>query len=151
MDDVNTSKAPAFDLSELDSAEESEMEILANGRPTGWRWRLSGPSHPKGIAQSTRLSREALAKRRMQEQQQLNGKKVKVPEQTPDEVLADNVNFVMERLLGWSDITMNGEPYPFNEENARKLLMDRKKGALLQQAIEFILDDNSFMQRSAKS
>jgi len=150
MEDINTSKARAFDLSELDSAEESEMEVLANGRPTGWKWRFAGPSHPRGVAQSTRLSRESLSKRRMQEQQQLNGKKIKVPEQTPDEVLADNVNFVMERLLGWTDITLSGVPYPFNEANARELLTDRKKGALLQQAIEFILDDNSFIQRSAK-
>lgn len=150
MEDVNTSKARAFDISEIDSVEEAEMEILANGRPTDWKWRFAGPSHPWGIAQSTRLSRASLGKRRLQEQQQLNGKKIKVSEQTPDEVLEDNVNFVLERLLGWSEITMNGEPYPFNDENARRLLMDRKKGALLQQAIEFILDDNSFMQRSAK-
>lgn len=141
----------SFDLSDLDSAEESEMEVLANGRPTGWRWRVAGPAHPQSLAQSNRVSREQLSKRRMQEQQQLNGKKVKLPEQTPDELLEDNVKFVLERLLGWSDITMNGEPYPFSQDNARKLLMDRKKGALLQQAIEFILDDNSFMSRSAKS
>jgi hypothetical protein len=140
-----------FDINELDSATEGEMTVMANGRPTDWVWRFAGPAHEKAVAQNNRVSREQLAKRRMQEQAQVNGKKYKSPEQTPDELLQDNVNFVVERLLGWSDVKMNGEPYAFSEANARILLTDRKKGALLQQAIEFILDDASFTQRSAKT
>jgi hypothetical protein len=140
-----------FDISKLDYVEESSMTVMAGGQPTDWVWRFAGPSHPKAIAQNSRVSREQLAKRRMQEQSQVNGKKWKAPEQTPDELLHDNVNFVCERLLGWSEVKMGGEPYPFSEENARALLSDRKKGALLQQAIEFILDDNSFTQRSDKN
>lgn len=140
-----------FDISHLDSAEESSMTVMVGGQPTDWTWRFAGPSHPKSIAQNARVSREQLAKRRMQEQAQVNGKKWKAPEQTTDELLQDNVNFVCERLLGWSPVKMGGQDYPFNEENARALLSDRKKGALLQQAIEFILDDNSFIQRSDKS
>lgn len=140
-----------FDINELDSALEGEMTVMVNGKPTDWTWKFAGPAHEKTIAQNNRVSREQLAKRRMQEQSQINGKKWKAPEQTPEELLLDNVNFVCERLLGWSSVKMNGEDFPFNEANARILLTDRKKGALLQQAIEFILDDNSFTQRSDKT
>jgi hypothetical protein len=140
-----------FDINELDSAMEGEMTVMVNGRPTDWTWKFAGPAHPKTIAQNNRVSREQLAKRRLQEQAQVNSKKWKAPEQTPDELLEDNVNFVCERLLGWSSVKLGGQDYPFSEENARALLRDRKKGALLQQAIEFILEDNSFTQRSDKT
>lgn len=140
-----------FDLDALDATDEGYMAVIANGKPTTWLWTFCGPGHPRAIAQSNRVAREQLTRNRQKEQAQANGRKWKAPEQSPEELLQDNVNFVMERLLGWSDVTMGGEPYPFSDENARKLLMDPKKGALLQQAIEFIIDDNSFTQRSAKT
>lgn len=140
-----------FDIDAINSEMEAEMYVMAGGQVTDWAWRFAGPAHERAVAQNNRVSREQLTKRRLQEQAQVNNKKWKAPEQTPDELLQDNVNFVCERLLGWSEVKMAGEPYPFSEENARKLLSDRRKGALLQQAIEFILDDNSFMQRSDKT
>ena len=140
-----------LDLADFDSIDEAHMTVMAGGQPTDWRWTFAGPGHPNAAAQSNRVARESLAKARAKEQAQTNGKKWKAPDQSPDELLEDNVSFVLERLLGWSDIKMNGEPYPFSHENARKLLMDRRKGALLQQAIEFILDENSFTKRSAKN
>lgn len=140
-----------FDLSALDAVDNAEMTVVANGKLTDWRWRFAGPAHPQSMAQSNRVAREELNRRRLQEQAQVNGKKWKAPEKTPDELLEDNVSYVLERLLGWSAVTLNKEPYPFSQDNARKLLMDRKKGALLQQAMEFLLDDGSFTGRSAKS
>ena len=139
-----------MDLSELDSADESTMTVMAGGKSTDWQWTFAGPGHPNAVAQSNRVSREALQRQRLFQQAQANTKKYKAPEQTPDELLEDNVAFVLERLLGWSPITMGGEDFPFTQENARKILMDRRKGALLQQAIEFLLDDNSFTPRSPK-
>jgi len=140
-----------LDLAAFDAVDEAEMQVMVNGQPSGWIWTFAGPGHPQAAAQSNRVAREQLAKQRAQEQARVNGKKYKSPEQSPDELLEDNVAFVLERLLGWSAITMNGEPFPFNHDNARKLLMDRRKGALLQQAVEFILDENSFTPRSAKN
>jgi hypothetical protein len=140
-----------FDLDALDASDEGYMTVMANGKPTSWVWTFCGPGHPRAIAQSNRVAREQLSRNRLKEQAQANGRKWKAPEQSPEELLRDNVNFVMERLLNWSDATVGGQPYPFTEENARAILMDPKKGALLQQAIEFIIDDNSFTQRSAKN
>jgi hypothetical protein len=140
-----------LDLADFDTVDEAEMQVMVNGQPSGWTWTFAGPGHPQAAAQSNRVAREQLAKQRAQEQARVNGKKYKAPEQSPDELLEDNVAFVLERLLGWSAITMNGEPFPYSHDNARKLLMDRRKGALLQQAVEFILDENSFTPRSAKN
>lgn len=141
----------ALDLDSLDGMDEANMNVFANGKPTGWIWTFAGPGHAQAIEQSNRISRDTLNRNRLKEQAQVNGKKWKAPDQTPDELREDNVRFVMERLLRWSDVTMGGQPYPFTAENARALLMDRKKVALLQQAVEFILDDNSFTKPSAAS
>lgn len=138
-----------FDVAALDAADEAHMEVRAGDKPTGWIWTFAGPGHPRAEAQNNRVAREQLDLRRAQQQAQVNGKKWKAPEQSPDELLAGNVDFVLERLLRWSSVTMDGQDYPFTADNARKLLMDRKKGALLQQAIDFVIDDNSFTRRSA--
>lgn len=141
----------SFDLAELDSADEAEMVVHANGRATDWRWIFAGPGHPRAVDQSNRVAREELQKRRLKEQAQANARKWKAPDQSPEEMIEDNVRFVLERLLRWSPVTMGGQDYPYSQENARALLLDRKKGALLQQAIEFLLEDNSFTVPSAKS
>jgi hypothetical protein len=46
---------------------------------------------------------------------------------------------------------MDGKDYPFSVENARALLLDRRKGQLLIQALEFLGDEQSFGKRSASN
>lgn len=138
----------AFDLSELDAVDEATMEVLANGRPTGWIWTFAGPGHPKTIELSNRFARDRLRREKEQEQAQVNGKKWKAPEESPDEVLTRNVGLVVARLLGWSPIQMGGKDYPFTPENAQAILMDRRKGTLLVQAMEFLGEEQSFTKRS---
>lgn len=141
----------AFDLSDIDASDEAEMVVTVGGKPIDWTWTFAGPGHPQAVEQSNRVARDELNKQRLVEQARANGKKFKSEQQTPDGLLADNVSYVLERLLRWSPVKMAGNDYAFTNENARALLMDRKKGALLQQAIDFLLDDNSFMKRSAKN
>ena len=145
------SEKKVLDLDAIDAVDEGHMDVMVGGAPSGWIWTFCGPGDPRAVAQSNRVAREELARQRGVSRAQANGKKWSPPEQTPDEVRENNVNFVMERLTGWSEVTMGGEPFPFSVENARQVLNDRKKGALLQQAIEFIVDDNSFMKRSPTS
>lgn len=144
-------KALEIDFSDLDGKEEAEMTVMVGGAPTDWIWYFSGPGHPQTVAQSNRIAREELNKQHAIEQARANGKKYKAERQKPDELLAGNVDYVMERLLRWSPVKMGGADYHFTQENARALLMDRKKGALLQQAVDFLLDDNSFTKRSPKT
>lgn len=149
--DPETKETPPLDLMALDAVDESDMKVMAGDKPTSWVWTFCGPGHPRAIAQKERISRETLARMRSQEQAQVNRKKWKAPETSTEELQEDNVNYVLERLLRWNPVTLAGQPYPYSPENARALLMDPKKGALLQQAIEFINNDNSFTQRSAKN
>jgi hypothetical protein len=127
------------------------MTVIAGGKLTDWVWTFAGPGHPRAIAQKDRIMRESLDRNRQIEQAQINGKKWKAPARTAADVLEDNVVYVLERLIGWSPVSIGGEDYPFSEDNARKLLVDPKKGALLAQSIEFIQGDDSFTQGSAKS
>lgn len=143
--------SPAFDLSDLDASDEATMEVYANGKPTGWLWTFAGPGHPKSIEQSNRMAKERLRKEREIEQAQINGRKYKATEETVDEALERNVSIVTDRLLGWSTIQMGGKDYPFTPESAKALLMDRRKGQLLIQALEFLGDERSFTPRSASS
>lgn len=146
-----TSASAVFDLSELDAADEAVMEVEANGKATGWLWTFAGPGHEKTIEQSNRLAKERLRKEAAQEQAVINGKKWKADEETVDEALARNVGLVIDRLLGWSPIQMGGKDYPFSAENAKALLMDRRKGQLLIQALEFLGNERSFTPRSENS
>lgn len=148
---MSKEQVSAFDLSALDTADEAEMEVYANGHPTGWKLRFAGPGHPKSIEQSNRLAKERLRREREQEAAMVNGRKWKPPEETVEEALERNVNLVVDRLLGWSPIQMGGKDYPFSPENARALLMDRRKGQLLIQCLEFLGSENSFTPRSVNS
>jgi len=141
----------AFDIAALDAEDTAEMIVHANGRPTNWSWTFAGPGHPKAIELSNRLSRERLRREAEQEQARVNGRKWKSEEETPDELAKRNADYIVDRLLGWSDVLMGGEPYPFSPENARALLLDPKKGALAVQALEFLADQRSFTQRSSKA
>lgn len=144
-----TAPSAAFDLSDLDASDTAVMEIYANGKPTNWLWEFAGPGHPKTIEQSNRIAKERLRKEREIEQAQVNGRKYKPAEETVDEALSRNVQLVVDRLLGWSPIKMDGKDYPFSPENAKALLLDRRKGQLLVQALEFLGDERSFTPRSA--
>lgn len=132
------------------AADTSDMQVTVNGRPTDWVWTFAGPGHPKAIEQSNRISREKLHQDRQIEQQRLNGKKVKLPEETIDELRARNIDWIVGRLVKWSPVKIAGEVYPFSEENARRLLADPKNIGLLTQSVEFVSDDASFTKRSAK-
>jgi hypothetical protein len=142
---------PVFDLDAMDSQDEARMQVMVGDRPTGWYLIFAGPGHPLGIAQTNRVAREELQRNRAIEQARANGKKYKAEDKSPEQLLDENVDFVMERLIGWTEVKMNGEPFPFTRENAIKTLKDKKKSSLLAQAIEFIISENSFMKRSAKS
>lgn len=140
----------SFDISDLDAADEAHMTVLSNGKLTNWTWTFAGPGHPKTVALSNRLTREVLHEEKLKEQAQANRKKWSATEETPEQVINRTVGMVVDRLIGWSPVKINGEPYPFSPDNARAILSDPRKGALLTQALEFIGDEKSFTRRSDK-
>jgi hypothetical protein len=138
-----------IDLEDFDAADEAEMTVTKDGKLTTWVWTFAGPGHPKAVAQSNRLSRERLHEDKEKEQARVNGKKWKASEEAPDEVRKRNVAFIVERLLRWNTIKLNGEVLPFSAEAATRVLSDPRKISLLIQALEFLNEDKSFIKRAA--
>lgn len=133
-----------FNINDINASDEGKMVVTSRGRPTDWVWTFAGPGHPKTIAANDRIARERLNESREQQQQRLNGKKVKIDSETPAEARAEQVQVVVERLLDWTEADINGEPYPFSEENATQLLLDPRKSGLLLQCLEYLGDEKSF-------
>lgn len=149
MTDANAAlPTQEFDLSDFKALDEGHLNIQLNGKLTGWIWTFAGPGHPRSVAYSDRMSRERLHRDRVKEQAQVNGKKWKAPDLNLDEVRAENVNFILERLLSWSAFKLDKEVFPFSTENARNILTNPSFQTLFTQALEFLTDDNSFTKRS---
>lgn len=133
------------------SADTANMDVIVHGKVTGWIWTFAGPGHEKTIAQGERMAKQRLHDEAQKEQARVNGRKWKARDETPEEKREENINYVIERLIGWSPIQIGGQDFPFTEANARKMLGDRRNPALLGQAFEFLAADDSFTPRSVGS
>ncbi|WP_439618307.1 hypothetical protein [Shinella sp.] len=138
-----------FSFTDFEDADTATMTVAIHGRPTDWVWTFAGPGHEKTIEQNNRLTKERLHEERQIEQRRLNGKKVTLPEEELDDVRAKSVRWVVNRLLGWTPVIIDGTAYPFSPENAFKLLIDPKRASLFVQATEFLTAEGSFTPRSA--
>lgn len=137
-----------FELDELDAADTAQMTVMRrDGTPSTWVWTFAGPGHPKTIALSQKVSRDRLRKEQDQEQARVNGRKWKPEDETPDQLMARNADFIVDRLLGWTPVKFGADPFEFTPENARKILLDPQKDIAMQ-ALEFLADQRSFTKRS---
>lgn len=148
---MKTEIVAEFGADDFDAADDAEMTVRVGGKPTTWVWSFAGPGHPQTIAQSNRLARERLNEDREKEEARVNGRKWVDHEDTPESSRLRNVNWVVERLLGWSAVKIDGEIVPFSQDAARKILMDPRKQQIFVQALEFLASEKSFMRRSAGS
>lgn len=129
----------------------STLEITAPGssESTGWIVEFAGPSHAKTVAWSNEAARKALRKAQSNEQQQLNGRKVKVDERTPEEVKKENVQWVVSRIVNWSPVEVLGKTYTFSDESALELLLKPEMGWAFVQMVNFLTAEESFTKDSA--
>lgn len=142
----------AFDISNLAVADEAGMEVVdADGNGTGWIWTFAGPGHPATVEADRQQSQRFLNRETEKERSQVNGRKWKGEAPKVDERRAESISYIVSRLLRWSEITMDGQPYPFTAENAAAVLGNPNMPMLLDQANSFLLADKSFSKRSAKS
>jgi hypothetical protein len=140
-----------FDLSALASADEADLHILhADGRKTGWVWTFAGPGHPATIAIDNEQNARYVAREQAKERSQVNGRKWKGGDETPEELRERSINYIVARLLRWSDTVIEGKPFPCTPENVRKILADRAFGLVYDQANGFLIDERSFTKRSPK-
>ena len=142
-----------FDLSLVDAQDESELVIKhpKTLEPTGWIWTFYGPGHAVTTALSNRIAGAALKKAAARRQAQVNGKKWKEDEESLDQLRADQVDGIVTRTKGFTPIKLDGQMIEYSAEAAKALLLDRRKGWLLEQISEYLRDEANFIQPSATS
>ena len=142
----------AVDLSAFVPNDSAVLEILGNGVPTGWKIELAGPSHPKTVEVANEAMRERLQKEKAVEFAQVNGRKYKVDDESPDERAHRNVSRLVKRILGWSPNpvfkNIGDEPIVFSEEAATKLLLRPDMSWVLAQIADYVMSETAFTQRS---
>lgn len=149
MSDTQAAPAAEFDLSDLETGDEATLAIKdSSGRVTSWIWTFYGPGHPKTVALSNKISRKWLQEARDKEQAQVNGKKWKAEDRSLDQVRSENVANIVERTKDFTPVKLNGKIIEFSADAARDLLMDPRKGALLNQVVEYLKEEENFMRPS---
>lgn len=143
----------SFNLAVFDAQDESTLVIKnpKTDEPTGWTWTFYGPGHPVTVALANKVSRDSLRELSAQRQARINGKKWKDDEQSPDQLRAQNIDNIVARVKAFTPVDMGDGQVTFSAEAAKELLLDRRKGWLLSQVIEFIKDEENFIQPSATS
>ena len=138
----------SFDLSSLDALDTADLDVRhpGTGEPTGWVITFAGPGHPQAVAFNERALRKRLRDEREKEQARINGRKWKGEERSVDDVRAENLAFIVDRIVSWTPVRINGEDIPFSRETAMQLLGDPRKGWLFTQALDFIVADDTFTQ-----
>lgn len=142
-----------FDLASADAQDEATLYIKhpTTEETTTWAWTFYGPGHPKTIEVADRASKAALNDLHDQKQARINNKKYKVREQSLDDLRAENIAAIVARLKTFTPVKMGTETISFSPDAAASLLLDRKKGWLYSQVMEFLAADTNFIQPSAKS
>lgn len=140
----------SFDLADLDASDTAALDVRhpATGEPTGWVITFAGPGHPQAVAINDRAIRKRLREEREQAQARTNGRKWKGENRKPEEVRTENVSFIVDRILGWTPVAINGVDLQFSRETAMALFADPRKGWLFTQALDFVVADDTFTRPS---
>lgn len=136
-------------LSAMRAVDQSDLEILANGEPTGWVITLAGPGHPKTVALHDDVGRRVLHREAQKEQAQVNGRKYKAVETDIGARRRENVADVVARIIDWKGLNDDGAEIKFSADEAVKILLDPALGWAFQQVRDYLDDERSFMRRSA--
>ena len=142
-----------LDLATVDAQDEAALVIRhpKTLERTGWTWTFYGPGHAVTTALSNRVAAAALKKAAARRQAQVNGKKWKEDEESLDQLRADQVDGIVTRTKGFTPIKLDGQTIEYSPEAAKALLLDRRKGWLLEQISEYLRDEANFIQPSATS
>jgi hypothetical protein len=143
----------AFDLADVSASDEAVLDIKhpKSDEPTGWQWTFFGPGHPRTVAIADRETRAMLKLAADKEQARVNYKKWKPEEETGADLRAKTVANIVGRTKYFTPVKFGSETIEFSPEAATKLLLDRTKGWLFKQVIDFISAEESFIQPSATS
>lgn len=147
-------KSDEFDLSSVDALDEASLNIRhpKSKKPTGWIWTFFGPAHPATLQVADKVGREALRRANEIRLARINGKEwTDDNERSLEQIRLENVEAIVARTKTFSPVRLEGKLIEFSSDNARELLLDRRKGWLLADVMEFLGSEQSFIQPSATS
>ncbi|OJW65480.1 MAG: hypothetical protein BGO65_12180 [Afipia sp. 64-13] len=132
-------------------ADTADLVVLKPGTntPTGWVITLAGPNHPKTLAYKERKDREYLQKKARIEAAQVNGRKYKADEQSPEEAATGSIEWVVSRIVTWTPVKIEAKIFEFSDAAAIDLLRRPVMGSYLQQIVDYLQAERAFMPSSA--
>ena len=68
---------------------------------------------------------------------------------SPDDMRNDEFEYLVACTVDWTIEEMDGKPFPFSRENARKLWADRRFNWLFREALNFISVEGNFLVEAA--
>jgi hypothetical protein len=148
-----TTDAQIADITNDLPLETAELMIVKPGTatPTGWVITLAGLSHPKAVAHQRDVTRERLHKQATIEAMQANSRKFKPDEKSVDENEIETMRWVVSRIVTWTPVKIGDETISFSDEAAIALLRRPVMAGYLQQIVDYLNAERSFMPASAKS
>jgi hypothetical protein len=137
----------SFDLATLDTLAKSQigadMEIIhpANRAPV-----KGDNGQPLTITLLGRSSDvfQAMSRRIMQERVAKSGRGINL---TQDDIERENVELLTACTVRWTEFSIDGTPFPWTPDNARRLWSDPRWRWLSEAAFKFIHDDGNFLAR----
>lgn len=134
----------AFDLSNRRAEDTGDLNVVdpVTGENTDWIITFAGPGHEKAIKQMNRMIGKGMKKART---------KGGADSFTVDEIKAEGVDFIVERIVGWTGLVDKGKEVKFEEEVAKQLLSEPALQWAKRQCDTYLADDASFINRSAKA
>lgn len=139
----------AFDLAALEAVDTEWLNVLKDGKPTGWRIQLAGPGHPETIAVQREAQAERLTKAKRIEATQVNRKKWKPEDVDADAEAREFAEQLARRIVGWDPVTINGADFPYSRANALALMSEPRWVFVQNQVVEYFLADTAFTKSSA--
>jgi hypothetical protein len=131
-----------MDFSKTVIAQTGELEILLppDETPTGAFITIAGPHHPKRKEQQ--LANERAITRSFERYGKLKF-------DDPELRYERQTDFLVACTLGWKNIEMDGAPYPFSAENARRLYQDEERSYIRDQVDKGLADQKLFTRSSS--
>lgn len=68
---------------------------------------------------------------------------------TQEDFRADELQVVVSCTTNWTFDQLDGKPFPYSQENARKLWSDLRFDWIFRQAVMFIMDEGNFLPPSS--
>lgn len=129
--------------------EDFVLDVMQDGKRTGWQITLGGPEHPKAVAFADAQLRQGLERARLARLALANGSELPAEQKEPDEARRENVAWMVARIIHWTPIRVGGKEYPFSDDAAFDLLTRPTFGGVVRQISKALEIEARFLKRSA--